>query len=101
MKYDLIIKEEADEDVVNAFLWYEEQKEGLGDKFLLCLDEYYSVIIENPYIYEAKYNKLRQAIIKRFPYVIIYEVEENTVVIYAVFHTSRHPKIWKKRKTKT
>jgi len=101
MKYDLIIKEEANEDVISAFLWYEEQQEGLGDKFLLCLDEYCSVITENPYIFQAKYNTLRQAILKRFPYVIIYEVEENALVVYAVFHTSRHPKGWEKRKIKT
>ena len=99
MKYDVVIKEEADEDVANAFSWYEDQKEGLGERFLLCLDEYYDVISENPHIFQAKYNARRQAILKRFPYVIIYEVEENTVVVYAVFHTSQNPKKWKKKNT--
>ena len=34
----------------------------------------------------------RQAALKRFPFVIVYEIIKTEVVVFAVFHTSKNPK---------
>jgi plasmid stabilization system protein ParE len=36
---------------------------------------------------------VRQAALKRFPYVIVYEIIKAEVVVFAVFHTRRNPKL--------
>ena len=96
-KYDLIFIEEVNKDVLDAYLWYEDQREGLGDEFLESLEEGYTKISKNPYFYQVKFENKRTLKIKRFPYLIIYEIEENSVIVYAVFQASRDPLICKDR----
>jgi len=75
MKRTLQVKEHAAEQLTDAFLWYEKQKENLGFEFL---DEWESV---TAYLSEyaegctKKYKEFRQAMLKRFPYVVVYEIE--------------------------
>lgn len=39
----------------------------------------------------------RRAVIRRFPYVLFYDVEPARIVVYAVFHCSQDPAKWKAR----
>jgi plasmid stabilization system protein ParE len=96
MNYELVFKEEADQEITESFIWYEKQQLGLGELFLSEIDKSISLILSNPYQYAIRHNNKR-VVIKRFPFLIIYEIIENEIVIYAVFHSSRDPKIWKKR----
>ena len=38
MKYNLIIRPEAEEDLAGAFSWYEDKRQGLGYDFLLQVE---------------------------------------------------------------
>ena len=91
MRYKIEFKEEALEDVKSAYKYYEESAEGLGDDFLNKLEEYIIIIEDNPFLFEAKHKPFREVKIKRFPYLIVYEIEENKVIVYSVFHTKRSP----------
>ena len=95
--YNLLVLEEAKLEISKAYLHYEACSEGLGEQFLDVLDEYYVTKLRNPKLYAKKYKDMRQALIKKFPYVIIYEIENDDVVVYAVFNASRDPNIWKNR----
>jgi toxin ParE1/3/4 len=49
-------------------------------------------------MFEVKYKKnVRWALTDRFPYIVVYIIDEMKVVILAVVSTRRHPKIWKSR----
>lgn len=98
MKYTLEIKEEAIVDMQKAYDYYEECKIGLGERFLNTLEEYLERVQENPQHYQIKRKAYREAFIKDFPYLIIYEIEADKIIVYAVFNTWRNPK--KKPKTK-
>jgi hypothetical protein len=90
--YQLVIKPRAIEMAKEAYDWYEEHQEGLGDSFLLELERCYDKIESLPALY-AKINKnFRQIILRTFPYVVVFEILKNDVVVYAVFHTSRNPR---------
>ena len=95
MGFDLIIKAEAHEDVLSAFVYYEEQQQGLGEKFLKSLDEKYSDLLIHPYNYsfinEDPLKVLRDIRLKNFPYAIVFEIADNVVIVYAVHHLKRHP----------
>lgn len=92
MKYTLIIKEEADLDITDAWIWYEERKVGLGDELIQELEDYFSILEVDPHVCQVRYGNYRLFPLKRFPYVIVYEIEEKEVIVYAIFHTSRDPK---------
>ena len=91
MKYVLEIKEEAVFDIKEAYLYYEEQKIGLGNRFLDTLETYIERVQKNPEHYQVKRKPYREAFIKDFPYLIIYEIEASKVIIYAVFNTWKNP----------
>jgi hypothetical protein len=95
--YRLIVKEEAKEEVSEAYYRYESKLGGLGEQMLDALDECFFTISHRPTLFAKKHKDMRQATIKKFPYVVIYEIEKNDIVIYAIFHTSRDPEIWKNR----
>ena len=54
MKFELEIKEEAFFDVREAFLYYEEQKLGLGNRFLDTLENYIERVQKFPEHYQIK-----------------------------------------------
>ena len=91
MIYHLEIKEEAADDISGAFTYYEGQKEGLGSEFTSLLEEYLDQITHTPLLYPEGHGH-RVAVMGRFPYKIVYGIEGRSVIVFAVFHTSRDPK---------
>ncbi|HMT73146.1 MAG TPA: type II toxin-antitoxin system RelE/ParE family toxin [Chitinophagaceae bacterium] len=90
--FSVIIKPRALEMIQQGFDWYEEQKPGLGDEFLQELESFFSRIKSNPQYFGKIRKNFRQAALKRFPYVIVFETFKTEIVVFAVFHTSRNPK---------
>ena len=62
------------------------------------LESVYKKIELNPDFFSKAGKGFRQAVLKQFPYVVVYEIKRTRVVVYAVFHTSRNPKQKFKRK---
>ena len=92
MKYELEIKHEAFLDIKETYLYYEGRKKGLGKRFLDCLENYMKRLQEYPEHYQIKRTPYREVFIKDFPYLIIFEIEQQRkVIVYAVFNTSRNP----------
>ena len=92
--YEFFIKEGAKEDISNAFFWYENKQRGLGERFINVLDDCFSAIGKNPWLFAKKYGEMRQAIIKKFPYVVLYEIEDSLIIVYSVFNTNQNPERW-------
>ncbi len=88
MTYDVLIKEEAQADTLTAYLYYEEKREGLGERFLKELTARYQQIAQNPqhygYLSTDKEKTLRKIKVNRFPYIIVYDYTATTVTIYLV-----------------
>jgi plasmid stabilization system protein ParE len=91
--YSLIIKPRAILMAKGAYDWYEEQKPGLGEEFLDELDGICNKLSSHPEYFGKVKKNFRQAALKRFPFVIVYEIIKTEVVVFAVFHTSRNPKL--------
>lgn len=94
MPYKIIVTESAKEDTQTAYNYYEDQKQDLGEEFLQELVNKYDNLGQHPehYGYIDKKGLLRDLKIDRFPYVIIFEVTADSVIVYAVHNTYRHPK---------
>jgi hypothetical protein len=90
MKRKLIeVKPSALNQLSEAYLWYEKQLLGLGEDFL---DEWESVANHlefNAETYQKKYKDFRQALLKRFPFVVVYEIDKNKIIVYNIINTKR------------
>ena len=91
MKHQVIVREEAAEEILTSFIWYEKRKDGLGEKFLVELDEVYNSILSNPLTFPVFHKNFRRALMSKFPFAIFFRVKEERVLIYSVFHTHRNP----------
>ena len=94
MKFHIEILQTATDDLQDSYDWYEEQRAGLGEQFITEVDEYIKLISKNPYQFAVQFSgKYRFALLRRFPFRIVYDIEENEnlVNVTAVFHTSRDP----------
>lgn len=97
MTYRLIIRPEAETELAEAFDWYERRLPGLGAEFLLAVDTAVAAILSNPLQHPVVYRNVRRALVRRFPYQVLFLMEENIIVVVAVFHGARDPKRWQDR----
>ena len=73
MKKPVIVREEAEADLSEAYQWYEQQVRGLGVEFLLCVDGAMASIEKNPHLYPVVHKGvIRRALTRRFPYWSIF-----------------------------
>ena len=89
------IYQAATADLQDAYDWYEEQNVGLGERFIIEVDQYLDLIRENPYLFAVQFSGTHHfALLKHFPFRIVYRIDDGQKCIYvsAVFHTSRDPK---------
>lgn len=89
---------EARKELHDAVLWYEDQRTGLGSIFWTAVRETVERIAENPKRFPIVHRDLRQAFVPRFPYLIFFVSRKDRLEIFAIFHTSRAPEIWKSRR---
>ena len=91
MVYKLEIRPLATLEILEAFDWYELQREGLGVEFLDELEIFYTTLLRNPSSYGYFDRPTRQGKINRFPYVVVFEIFYESVVVYSVFMTKQDP----------
>jgi len=98
MTYIVRFRPEAEEDTENAARWYEEQKEGLGHRFLDQILETIQVITDQPALFPIVHRRIHRALIHKFPFGIYYRIEKDTIVVVAVMHGHRNPRQWQSRR---
>lgn len=93
MSYNLTFQHEARQELLNAYLYYEQQQSGLGERFLSAIEKRLEDLEKQPeyYSYIDQQQVLRDVAINHFPYVIIYRIVEKEVRIYSVFNTAKNP----------
>ena len=97
MNSPIIINPEAEADLAEARIWYEVRRPGLGDDFLLCVEEVFETIRRTPTLYPKVFQELRLALIRRFPFAAVYRSENDQITVVAVYHTRRDPREWQGR----
>lgn len=97
--YKALILPLAKEDIRDAARWYNQQSPGLGKKFTREVRSIVRYIRQNPHACNIRYNQVRTALLRVFPFMLHYTIDEDskTVIVSAVLHTSRDPKVWEKR----
>lgn len=97
MAYKLIILPLAKLDIHEASIWYADKNIELEKRFIASVKEMAIIIKKNPFLFEVRYDDVRTALLKTFPYLIHFTVYSDIIVIKAIYHTSRNSKIWNSR----
>lgn len=93
----VVIRPEAERDLADAYLWYEEKRPGLGERYLLSVEAALTAIQRHAESFPVVHKQARRALLRRFPYGVFFVLEESAVIVLAVFHCQRDPKHWQGR----
>ncbi len=84
-------------ELSHAVDWYERDYAGRGVRFRVAIERVLERIAAAPNGYAERLGA-RAANVARFPYVVIFSVEDDIIRVLAVAHTKRRPKYWQKRR---
>lgn len=97
MTRQFIVRPRAEHDIQSAYEWYESQRAGLGNEFLVTLRQRLEAVRGHPESNPDIYRGIRRAVVSRFPYLIFYIVRPDRVTVLAVLHHVRNPATWPRR----
>lgn len=95
-KYKVKVSPVALLDIQEITDWYNEQQSDLGKRFQKATIKHINTLNKDPQIYAIRYKEIRCVLIKKFPYMVHFYIndENNTVEVLAVISTDRNPRIW-------
>lgn len=91
MDFNVLISKKATREIEESITYYQEINKTLANRFYTEVIENIEVIKKNPFLFPIKFDTFRETSLKIFPFVIVYEIIDNLIIIVAVFHTSRNP----------
>ncbi|MGC1275205.1 MAG: type II toxin-antitoxin system RelE/ParE family toxin [Planctomycetaceae bacterium] len=84
-------------DVREAAEWYDRRSPGLGDRFVEAVRVAVDSVIENPDTFSFSPAGVRYARTAKFPYVVLFDIEGESLSILGVLHTARSRDKWRER----
>lgn len=99
MSRRLIVRAQAEADLTEAALWYDERETGLGLELTLEIRSAIRRCVENPlhHLLMRERPEVRRILSRRFPYRIFFIVRDDAIVVFAVLHAARHDRHWRER----
>jgi plasmid stabilization system protein ParE len=93
----LIVRPEAEADIGDAYAWYEAQRPGLGQRYLVELPRCSEQVQSAPKRYQPVRAEARRALLRRFPYGVFFVSDERQVSVVTVLQMTRDPPLWQER----
>ena len=98
MNRRFVVRPEADLEITEAAEWYFERARGLAGEFVRVVDAAFATIERNPLQFPMVDPPIRQAVLRRFPYSILFTADDTEIVVLSCFHSRRDPKRWQTRR---
>jgi plasmid stabilization system protein ParE len=92
-----IVRPLAEADLEDAARWYEAERDGLADRFLSDVDRTLVRVRDRPLQFPTVAGDVRRALLHTFPYAVYFRASDEIVVVFAVLHLRRNPKVWRGR----
>ena len=80
-----------------AVKYYAEQNVNLAQKFIDKVESAVYLIRDSPKLFPTIDGDVRRCLTQKFPYVILYTIEADFILILAVMHCKKKPGYWKSR----
>ena len=97
MSLPIVFRRVARVEMDEAISWYQYQRAGLGLELTTEIDRYFQRIADNPKQFPKIRGEIRRAVLQRFPFTIHFLVEAHRIVVLAVFHVKRDPRVLEDR----
>ncbi len=93
MAYRYIFDPVAADEYEKAFNWYEQKSVVAADNLIVAVQNAITAICTNPYRYRNTHENLRELTLKKYPYNLIYFIDENKklIIVTSLYHHKRHP----------
>ena len=98
MTLRVVLRPAAEDEVRDAYDWYEQRRAGLGGEFLACVEEALHRIARMSEAPAPVHRDVRRVLLRRFPHAVFYVIESDAIVVLAVFHGRRDAAQWQKRR---
>jgi len=85
------------DDLHAAVDWYDAQRSGLGDEFLHSVELCLSRIEQLPRWFPERGHGVRSALLRRFPYAVLFRIRADRIEVLALWHWHRAPWGWMAR----
>jgi toxin ParE1/3/4 len=102
MSYLVVYDPAAQQEYEEAVEWYARRSELASTHFIQEVKERIATIRNDPARFRKMYKNFQEALLHKYPCLIIYFVDEphKTIVITSVFNYRRHPKRKYRKKQK-
>ena len=97
MVYKITYHPLAAQELDDAYNYYETQQEGLGTNFVRAVKATEKRISYFPVAWQPLSANSRRALVSRFPYGLIYYIDQESITIIAIAHLHRKPFFWEGR----
>ncbi|HYV94471.1 MAG TPA: type II toxin-antitoxin system RelE/ParE family toxin [Chitinophagales bacterium] len=93
------LEDDAINDFVESFDFYEDRQMGLGVRFKDEVKENLEIIQRHPLSFSILFRNARKKSLDKFPFQIIYTVDEDKyeIAVIAIWHSRRNPDLLKSR----
>lgn len=88
----------AREEFDAAMSYYEAARAGLGSAFLQAVEVATRRTQQVPLGGTPVLNGIRRVMLRRFPYGLLYAVEDTRIFVLAIAHVRRRPGYWQSRR---
>ena len=95
MRRRWIVRPLAESDLDRAASWYEDQRSGIGLRFLDAVDRLFERVRASPLQFPLVSTEVRRALLPTFPYAVYFRATDDVVVVLAVLHLRRDPRAWR------
>ncbi len=89
--------EPAQQELDEAFEYYEYQQAGLGYRFVQEVYNAIELIKSYPSAWAHISTNTRRCLVKTFPYAVIYQNRKDMILIVAIANLHRKPNYWTNR----
>ena len=93
----LTFRPEARLDILEARAWYEDRATGLGNEFARSIDAAAAGILRFPHAFPQVLGDVRKAVLRRFPYSLLFLIDGEDIVVLGCFHQRQDPRSWTER----
>ena len=90
----------ARQDLLDGYHFYEAQSPGMGEYFLDSLSSDIDSLLVTHGVHARFFNRYYRLLSKRFPFAVYYQLEHETIWVYAVLDCRKKP-AWIRKQLKT
>jgi plasmid stabilization system protein ParE len=99
MNRHVVVRLEAEADIIDAAVWYDSREPGLGLELTSEVHLAIGRAVKSPESFRRvrRNPEVRRVLTRRFPYRVFFIVRPDAIVVFAVIHAVRHDRVWQHR----